>query len=180
VSISGVAVIAAPSFSTPKELKVKSFALSPYDQTLYLDCDVYALAAIDEIWSNLSSFGLYLAKGMIPTIDGVKHGESDELAYTLGVCPSDFPHYNSGVVLWSKSSTTDALWASWAVEWDRFKDIDELALARALKITVTKAFVLDPKFNLMVDTSRGLPDGVLWHDGFTLKLAPTLYPELFV
>lgn len=174
-------VISSPSYRSPKEAKIKSFALSPYDTTLYLDCDVYALLPIDEIWGNLVSSNLCMVRGLVPAIRRVHHAKAEELTYTLSVCHPDFPHYNSGVALWMKAASNDTLWVRWAEEWDRFKDIDELALARALKTEGCSVFDLPSKFNFVVDTSRRRPDGlgVLWHDGFTLKSAPTIYPELF-
>lgn len=181
VSIAGVDLIPAPAFSNLKELKVKSFALSPYDQTLYLDCDTYALLPIDPIWAYLGSGDLAMSGWSTPLLSGVRHGTQAEKDYTLTICPPSMIHYNSGVVLWTKNAGTTAFFSKWVEEWGRYSDIDELALARALVITGIPCVTMPPSMNSFCDAQfrRPDPDTVIWHDASNTKYAPILYPELF-
>ena len=180
LNIQGVNVIPPRVYSSPKELKVMMGFMSPYDKSLYLDCDVYAMAPFDDIWSYLDGSDLAMVLGGIQSIGGVRFGKQEERDYTVALCGPTSPHYNSGVILWNKTQALSTFWMTWHAEWTRFSDVDELALARALSILNQPVVGVPSRFNFMVDARFRRPIGAtLWHDASYMKYAPTLYPELF-
>jgi hypothetical protein len=86
----------------------------------------------------------------VPTIAQCDHIDPSERTYTLQQCPGEFPQYNSGVIVWQRSAAILNLFAAWKQEWLRFKQHDQLALARALYATRQPVSVLHELDNFPV------------------------------
>lgn len=131
-------------------LKTDLPAWSEWAQTLYLDADVLPLRPIAPIWASLQSHPIALAVDRVPTIAQCDHIDPSERTYTLQQCPGAFPQYNSGVIVWQRSAAILNLFAAWKQEWLRFKQHDQLALARALYATRQPVSVLNELDNFPV------------------------------
>ena len=111
-------------------IKTKLPHYTPFAQTLYLDCDVIALRHPRSVWKALGNadFGMVRDPQTVATCN---HATEAEFYHTLTVCP-DSVQYNSGVMAWQTNEVTSHFFELWHQEWQRFQDIDQLALARAL------------------------------------------------
>lgn len=128
-------------------VKTQLYMLSPYDETLSLDADIIALQPIEKIWGFLSDTPALAIDCILPILGQVVHGQMDEWRYTINECDSNFPHFNTGVILWKKSKEAHQVFSEWHREWLRFRDIDQLAFLRALNNTYTRPSYLPIHFN---------------------------------
>lgn len=134
------------AFSRFGSRNLKTSISSRADKTLYLDCDIVAVSNIDDIWNHES---IALAHAYYSTIEECRHAQRNELDYTLGLLPANFPHYNSGVILFDKSS--ESLFKRWHQEWIQFARHDQLALARAIYKERVTVNLLDESYNCPPD-----------------------------
>ena len=115
-------------------LKTKLNTLSPFDTTLYLDCDTLVLNPIDSIWQySKNNFNIcrdhrfFLCDVNFFDIVGDQH----ELIKTKVHFPPDTPYYAGSVFMWNNSIDGNDVFTHWHDEWNVFKNTDQLALARA-------------------------------------------------
>lgn len=130
-------------------VKTQLYDYAPWSHTLYLDCDIIALRDPTPLWNDFGAADLALAKagynGDYSVADCV-HGTRRERDWTLqqGV---DGAQFDGGVMLWRCCPETRTFFEHWNREWQRFKDIDQLALLRALHSSKTVAQTLPRIYN---------------------------------
>jgi hypothetical protein len=175
-----VAKIAVPKDARKpsRALKTSLAALSPYSETLFLDADTVVLEPVQKIWSFLKKSDIALALDRNPALGTVNHATPEELRRTLSMLPASTPHYNSGVMVWKKSSKTLALFNAWNAEWNVFSDIDQLALCRAIAKTGITSAILPEKYNLAAVRAHSAEPAII-HFGEQKKRIPKNYPALF-
>jgi len=149
-------------------LKTNLSEYSPYEHSVFLDSDTILRGPIE----SLLQYDLAMALDLRPTIqtsidflresEGVNSAEAEE---TLHLCGGDAPHFNSGVIAWRKSTATDRFFAAWRNQWERYKQRDQAALARALAQTATPIETLPSRFNCYGELGKpnANPDVVVWH-----------------
>lgn len=149
-----------------RRLKTNLYSLSPFESSLYLDNDILALGSIDELWAHLRCCDVALCLDRHPTVGAAlrwagleRRGSPQEWQATATLDPQT-PHYNSGVVLWTRSEPARRLFASWRHEWERFRLIDQLALARAVQAAGVNPYPLDRRFNYPSRWVRDRDDAV--------------------
>lgn len=71
-------------------------------------------------------------------------------------------HWNSGVIFFRRSAAVEALADVWLEEWERFRDVDQLALVRALKRTGLRVGKLPRELHYFPDVS-GAPKPAIVH-----------------
>jgi hypothetical protein len=81
--------------------KIRHIAASPYDQTLFLDSDTYVCGDLAELFALMDEFDLAAA-----------HAPSRAI-YEVGGVPDSFPEFNTGVILFRRSSDVHAVLSSW-------------------------------------------------------------------
>jgi Glycosyl transferase family 8 len=138
--------VATPFFS--RHIKTQIYQYSPYTQTLYLDADILQIGDVSQIWNYLDQANLAIAKDRLPEIHQCDHIGAPEIEFTIQQIPKDFPHYNSGVMLWRNTEDVQLLFAKWHQEWCRFQQQDQLALARAIAATQIPISVMPNTFNI--------------------------------
>jgi len=128
-------------------IKTRLALLSPYEETLALDADTVVLSSIDKIWENLSKGPVALCRDSCPTLAHVPHGTLKEFLYTVNSYPPSAMQYNTGVMLWRRSTAALKLFREWNKEWQKFRHIDQLAFIRAVQNTGIMPIVLPSGFN---------------------------------
>jgi hypothetical protein len=146
-------------------MKTQLATLSPYDETLYLDCDTVVMGSLDNIWQHLTPETNLAMKTETPcpTI-----GQRDwvnnppERGDTIGLCGASWPHYHSSTILFRKCPEVLALFRVWHREWARWgidprapRIQDQPALARATYLTGVRAGTLPTIYNARYDPKGG-------------------------
>lgn len=145
-------------------IKTRLDKYSPFDTTLFLDCDVIALQNLHEIWNELGAADIALAQD-VSDVEHVAPRMRNEAAFTraLGISGAQS---NSGVLLWRRGESSQKLFEVWNREWQRFGRFDQLALLRALHETKNERATLAPRFNSLGERTENeeIACGtVLWH-----------------
>lgn len=125
-----------------------------FDVTLFLDADTVPVAPVDPIWRELRFAEVCMPRDIHPYVHHLilKHFDDrrrchPEYAYMKKRKLLGNPLYNSGVMLFRRSQSTDKLFRQWHQEWNRFQQEDQLALARALARTQFEVHMLAPRWS---------------------------------
>lgn len=181
-------IICSSNFAS-RCLKTRLISLSPYQETLFLDADILPRQPLGELWRYLSQTDLALAHDRLPTVGLCDHIASEEKAYTLKRVPSHFTQFNSGVMLWRNTVSTQKLFEQWYQEWLVFQKHDQLALVRALHVTQTVVTRLPKSYNVSpIDSVALIQEGQKVHllhcwggmvsSGEFRQMAQKYYPEV--
>lgn len=139
--------------------KVKPFfyKVSPFEETLYVDCDVEFLACPDDSFGFLKNWDFVIAQERLSLAQlynargGRWYHDIAERDYTIeqfGAKNGDFPFWNSGVFWWKKCKAVKDLFDLWYEEWKIFEGWDEQkALMRAGNRSKARIFVLSEIWN---------------------------------
>lgn len=139
--------------------RVKPFLydLSPFKQTLYVDCDVEFLQKPDEAFGFLRNWDFVIAQERLSLAQlynqrgsGWEHdlAERDFTVEDFGGGSGEFPFWNSGVFFWRQNRRVKRLFELWYQEWKRFEGWDEQkALMRAGNHADSKVLVLSEIWN---------------------------------
>lgn len=153
-----------------RDIKTQITIASPFETTLYVDCDtvfakrpdVDALLAGHDFAAALDPYPSLLA---CQTVDWGKHVSEKEQQETLELCGKDWQFLNGGVVAFRKTPATDFLGRVWHQFWMKYRQCDQFALARALKLTGIEFTTLDSRHNSYVigDNAELSQDAVIHH-----------------
>lgn len=154
---------------------------SPYETTLFLDCDVIALRDISNIWTLAR--GLSAVAGPHKSISSMKSTtySREEVQWTVDTCPPDSKFFNTGVFAWRDA---DKFFDLWIEEINRFQYVDELAFVRAICRSKISVRSLPNKYNTLhapaKDTALLHMVGSL-HTGGVAQLVnyKKYYPKIF-
>lgn len=129
--------------------KLNLDALSPFDNTLYLDVDTRVMGDIFagfEILADGYDFVIAPSRMQYSLIFRHIKNEERELTFSeLGT--SDLLQLQAGVFFFRKSPAVLELFTTWREQWERFEDQDQAALLRALDKTPVKVWLLSYLFN---------------------------------
>ncbi len=148
-------------FSSPTEDrtdKIKAILSSPYERTIFLDTDTYAVEALDDVFDLLDNFDMAAAhtKGRIPP------NKPDN--YVPQGIPVAFPAYNTGVIAYKRNENTKNLFRKWLniyTHHSKNKDIperylpfkDQTPFREALFCTKNiRLSTLPPEYNFRTNT----------------------------
>jgi len=150
-----------PSTYSSRHWKTQAGLLSPFSKSIYLDCDILAIAELKDIWREVKADGIGFTSDMYPTLHDALTKEYRQTLdqanqyvfsvrehdYTANLATRDRPYYNGGLVSWSKNEESIRFFSSWHNEWKRFSQRDQFALARALYTSGVTAYRLPGEFN---------------------------------
>ena len=108
-------------------------ALSPFDESLYVDTDTRFQNAPAFGFGMLARWDVILAEMQaVSVLDSVGgRAETEWTAEWMGT--PDAVYHHSGMLFWRRAPVVRAFFNLWAEEWKRFQDSDgQLALLRAL------------------------------------------------
>ena len=128
--------------------KIIALTRTPFDKTLFLDTDTFAIGPVEEIFELLDRFDIAAA------------AEPARYLYRIAGVPVAFPELNAGVVLYRKNEDVLEL----IRQWDKmYRDEiaskistgvcpwhDQLAFTRAIYGSKVRFFMLPPEFNARV------------------------------
>jgi Glycosyl transferase family 8 len=140
-------------------IKVNLNDLSPFTETLYLDCDTKAIADLSGVWEFIGD-SIAVAPAYDPLRKGIAYLCNAEANQTSKILSSagNYNQYNTGVFLFKKSPYIDNVFDLWLREWDKFKNHENMAFTRVTTQGV-KVDMLDSKYNQFypdVDTNTVL------------------------
>lgn len=118
---------------------------SPYDESIYLDSDIYVADDITDLFRLLETFDVAAAHA--------PHRREQETAES-GEPPECFPEYNSGVVVYKQNSAVEAFLETWRAEYeqDMADDVyrNQPSFRRALFKSDLKLATLPPEYNCRI------------------------------
>lgn len=157
VNVKAIDVVGNNVYERSRSIKTQLNIHTPYDKTLFLDCDTLVLQNVNDVFSI---DGFSVAIDIRPLIgnlnvDDIKQS-IDELDYTKLAIGNKATYYSSSTILWDKA---DALFENWNMEWNKFKKLDQMALARAInnKHNIT---IMDKKYNFPSDLADSYHDAL--------------------
>jgi lipopolysaccharide biosynthesis glycosyltransferase len=111
-------------------LKTQLYNLSPFDKTLYLDCDTKIVGDISDIWSCADDF-IAVAPAFNPIKENTFYSdpETKHTQYCLSVI-GDFLQYNTGVFLFQKCASTQIEFDVWKMQWEEYRHHENMAFTR--------------------------------------------------
>jgi lipopolysaccharide biosynthesis glycosyltransferase len=141
---------------------------------IFLDTDTLVMRDPREGWEFLpadKSFGIVCPNQQ--TIGGIKNDVESlqkrrgayyrEWRATMRVVDQRAKHFNTGVMYWRQSAYVKQLFADWHKEWLKFKQVDQLAFARAIHGLAAPDYVELPcRFNQLRPRTIN-PELVVFH-----------------
>jgi hypothetical protein len=128
--------------------KILALRQTPFEKTLFLDTDTFALEPLDEVFQLLDRFDFAAA------------AEPARYLYRINGVPSAFPELNSGVILYKKNEVVLQTIQRWH---DLYEDEiaekistgirpwhDQLSFTRAIYGSDLSFFLMPPEFNARI------------------------------
>jgi hypothetical protein len=122
--------------------KLACLAESPFERTLYLDCDTLVLAPLDDLFGLLERFELAVAHDVRRTSALIREGHVADPPYA-------FPQMNCGVMLYRRSLAMAEFLAEWRRRYRAAgRARDQVSFRDLLWQSDIRFYVLPPEFNL--------------------------------
>jgi hypothetical protein len=122
--------------------KISNMSRSPFDQTLYLDTDVYIHSDVSELFEVLNKFDL-----------GLAYNHNRE-AYDPPEVPNSFPEYNTGVIIYRNDKEFRRFTETWEENHveilSKVKTHDQPSFRKTLFDSELRIATLTPEYNCMV------------------------------
>jgi hypothetical protein len=138
-------------------VKSALYRLSPFAETLYVDCDTEFMQNPEAGFGHLAHWDFLIAQekqavNELYNEPNPRHWDHDlpERDLTVAEMGGDgnFPMINSGVFFWKKKKAVEELFDLWSIEWLRFQYWDDQkALYRALDKSRVRMFLLSMGWN---------------------------------
>jgi hypothetical protein len=153
---------AATSAQTSRYWKTQVGRISPFQRSIYLDCDILATSSLESMWQEVKPEGVGFVLDFYPTLhralimeygrlivpsETLRSFSLSEHCSTAEIAEIDGPYYNSGVFCWEHTDETINFFSHWHQEWKRFAQRDQFALARALKSSGVTVYRLPESYN---------------------------------
>lgn len=153
-------------------IKSRINELSPFEWTLYLDSDTVVLQSIIPGFEYLNRYDICLVNhrdnicikdiwAQEPYQDPAHANKLKEKSETMELVDGNTPLVNSGVIFYRKCEQTDALFANWYLEFQKYHCWDEqLSLHRAIhNCKGAKIYYLPEAWNKKHRTD----ETIIWH-----------------
>lgn len=153
-----------------KVFKTRLGRLTPFERTLYLDCDTLVCRSLRGLWTRAlpPDLPVAMARDRAPTLQSVLErapawGNPQEWAETALLCGPGAPHFNSGVVYWATSSASEEFFKKWEEEFLRYCATDQAPLARAISRTACPPASLGQRLNVQTGQTAWYPSAIIRH-----------------
>src|SRR5579862_1394853 len=120
----------------------------------YLDSDTLPIAPTHSLWNELRWGDICFAHDLQSDVGAFVDASWEkpevsrsELAWMNADELRKEPYYNSGVILWRQCPAIDRMFETWHREWQAFRNLDQLALTRAITQTRPSVHILSPIWN---------------------------------
>jgi len=112
-----------------RNYKIAVNQLSPFDQSVFLDCDTEVLASFEPFYFMLSYFDLLIA----PSVGRGLQAETGTILFCGSRGMHNTPYWNSGVIAFKKSNEVTAFFNNWRRLFkEKMVRFDQPSLAEAL------------------------------------------------
>lgn len=115
---------------------------TPFEQTLYLDTDIYTDSEFTEIFELLDEFDIAAAHN------------HNRTSFKLDNIPYAFPEYNTGIILYDKNSKTMDFLEDWNRKYDEMETNErgqnQPSFRKCLYKSDLRVATLPPEYNLMI------------------------------
>ncbi|WP_050031189.1 glycosyltransferase [Verrucomicrobium sp. BvORR034] len=148
---------------------------SPFDETLFIDCDTVACEPLEPVFDLLKSGSLFMAKetpkyttlGNITRAAWLTESFGEEYTKELRKLPQDIPVWNSGVILFKKCKATHHFFQVWRDRWKLrgSRTLDQLPLAEIVN-ELGPPDELPPYWHCQVSSQNPrapIPQAALYH-----------------
>jgi hypothetical protein len=157
-------VFVEESTSQNRDIKTRVYGYSPFEKTLYLDCDTLVLADISQLSFFLDHFDLLLRHIDRPAAPP----DAKKLLFDRSVRFNEIIHFNGGVIGFRKALSVEQFFDCWSA---RYKSLgyrrDQPSLVEALYYSDVRLLPLPSKWNMGEDSSyiskRARDDVAIWH-----------------
>lgn len=157
----------APSHKNPvlasRQAKLRLYKESPFEQTIYMDCDICLLSNINEVFEYLDEVDLLVTEDVQPSIAKatnlirVKQPEVLPILQAVGLpLKEDSIQYNGGFMAFKKSDKNEKLFWQFKKYFDvvtNHQDVlllkDQGAFASAIEAVKPSMKVLPPTYNYL-------------------------------
>jgi len=131
-----------PIPQTCQRAKIAAMAASPFERTLFLDCDTLVVGQVREGFDILERFDLAIAHDVRRSSELIETGWKAD-------APALFCQHNSGVLFFRRSAAIDGFLADWATAFDHAAlERDQITLKDLLWQSDLRFWVLPPEWNL--------------------------------
>ena len=138
-----------------RQIKTKINQFSDFETTIYIDADILPMGDYFDLL-DLTSGGankIYMCKERKGSIGAWEYAKTLDGIETIKICENEnFPLFNSGFMVFeTKNKTVEGFFKIWQSQWLKYKQLDQWAMARALKISGIEISTLPEKFNFNID-----------------------------
>jgi hypothetical protein len=127
-----------------KSDKPKILLKSPYEETIFLDTDIWIEQPVDELYSILDQFELAMVKD-----PKEPHVYYKNRSHPINGVPKSFPEYNTGVLVYKKTPDIMQLLKQWERRCGPNADRDQLSFRTSLYHSDVRYTSLRPEYNCM-------------------------------
>jgi len=142
-------------------IKSKIFDLSPYENTLYVDCDTIIRANIIDCFDYLKYFDIAVKQRQkaYPAV-----GKGALKIFNGNEIVANQPHWNSGVIAFRKNAKTKKMFDHWSFLQEKLNyEFDQPALAQALIQSDIRVVSLEDKWNYQDARAIYFQAGIIIH-----------------
>jgi hypothetical protein len=163
--------------SENRRVKLSVYSMSPFEKTLYIDCDTYITQNLDLIFSYLDYFDVAFR---LNDRFQVRRGKGDCSIIDGKYLVSQLPHWNSGVFAFTKSLQSQTFFDSWKQKFVELGNpFDQVSLADAVFSSEARILSLPFEWNFHpgITFFKGKDRGAkIVH--YTNRISPTLQREI--
>ena len=145
---------------TNRQYKTDMLAITPFDRTLYLDCDTFVVGSLDRIWELLDHFDLLLRPVPRP-------GDRSVRILQGSIRFADVTHFNAGVFGFRRTDATADFFRRWNEVFRAMElSVDQPALVEALFTSRARLYPLRSEFNeeeIWTLSREARERVVIWH-----------------
>ena len=122
---------------------------SPYDNTLYLDCDTEIVGPIDEIFGLMERFDISATHDLIR-----KDNKKSKVYHDYAEIPYGFPEYGGGVMLFRKAPVVENFFKVWSKNYNIWYELTkEVRDQPSFRVSLWQCsdlhvYTLPPEFNI--------------------------------
>jgi hypothetical protein len=127
-----------------RDIKTKINEYSPYENTIFIDCDTIIVGDLSDALHILRYFDLAFRLNKYPQ---KRKGKGDiNILHNIPV--GNLPHWNSGVILFRKSELSDKFFLEWNKAFNRIGSrYDQVSLVETIFTNDARVLSLDDKWN---------------------------------
>jgi hypothetical protein len=148
--------------SNNRIIKTNMYQYSPFEKTLYLDCDTLILSDISQILFFLEHFDLVLKHYGLSEVDS----ETKQMLFDGTVRFGDIGHFNSGVLGFRRGAKVERFFDYWNGLYRRYGKRDQPSLVEALYLSDVRLLPLPRRWNegdLTFSDRRRRNETAIWH-----------------